>query len=62
VVTIYLLLKVLLAFVEIFEGIHHAVHFLLPLKSFAVLAADITRNSIEDALKSIASHDLPQLL
>ena len=61
-VTIYLLLKVFLAFVEIFECIHHAIHLLLPLQSLAVLAAHIARNSIKNALKPVVPRDLPQLL
>jgi hypothetical protein len=61
-VAVNLLFEVLLAFTEMFQSIHHAVHLLLTLQSFTVLAANVTGDGIEDALKSIISRDLSLLL
>lgn len=61
-VAVNLCLKVFLAVMQMLQGIMHASHFLLALEPLTMLTPDITCNSIEDALESIASCDLSKLL
>jgi hypothetical protein len=52
-IAVDLLLKVLLALCQVLQCAMHALHLLLTLESLAMLAANVTGNSIENALESI---------
>lgn len=61
VIAINLFFKVFLPVLQVLQSVIHVCHLLLTLQSLSMFAADITGDSIQNALEAVGSGDLSKL-